>query len=183
MGASTDNTAGVFSFTTALVSGRVAVAHEGRPVSVKSEVGTLLVRNHDPTETLVRCNAGPRSQTRTCTRIDRLSPSPNPRIRSTQVSEGNPSGVIVPAPRITALYGDSPGIDFAGSGRKQRFCRRSARSLRNRIGLLPGAYHRKSPMKIFMSTLIEYQHDSIEQCAATHGWDSEVVVLHPSDLH
>ena len=51
-----------------------------------------------PTESLVRCNAGARSQIRTYTRINRLSPSLNPRVRSTQVREANPSGVIVPVP-------------------------------------------------------------------------------------
>ena len=45
--------------------------------------GILMLQNY-PTERLVRCNAGPRSQTRTCTRIDKISPSPNPRVRSTQ---------------------------------------------------------------------------------------------------
>ena len=41
-----------------------------------------------------------------------LSPSPDPRVRSTLGSDGNPSGVIVPRSRIATLYGDSAVTAF-----------------------------------------------------------------------
>ena len=78
---------------------------------------TLIRDNYFPPWMSFRCNAGPRRQNLSLNKgYTRRFASHNPRVRSTQVSEGNPTGVLGDTSALNqSLYGDSAGMDFSAS--------------------------------------------------------------------